>query len=701
MKQLHHYFASRAARTKILWVLLSLNLIASCAYTLYVWKLKSSSASAAIDTHLIAGVSAAPKIIGRSYLASANAADGIHPEAYLAMVRELNDYCQNAGLRYLYMFTEQAGKLVYVADTASEGEIAANNYGHFFQLYEVAPDPAILATLRDGKTRFSEYTDRFGSFRSAFKAYTSPSGRAMVIGADVDISYVHAELNKALEQSLAIGAAVFLAGVFASLWLARLLSAPLDRLTTAVGQLSQGARPRPVAVQGDDEFARLADAFNTMAAAISERDAEKDRLLAQLASNEQALEATVAERTRALQIAIDALRANEQELEAARAKAEQASQMKSLFLANMSHEIRTPMNAVIGMAHLALLTNLSPKQRDYMEKIQRSANHLLGVINDILDFSKVEAGKLTLDAAPLSVGQLMEQTASLISAGCADKGLALDIDIDPDIPPCLIGDSLRLGQILLNFANNAVKFTDAGQIKLAASLHAVRADGVTLRFAVSDTGIGISTEQQAQLFQSFQQADASTTRKYGGTGLGLAIAKELSSLMGGEVGVISTPGAGSTFWFTAKLLRGHGEAPSPARQCEPSPRQLSASQRILLVDDDDMGREIGSHLLRQLGVSVDVAEDGSAALQALAQHRYDLVLLDMQMPVLDGLATVRQLRSQPALAGLPVIALTANAMQGDRERCLQAGYSDHLPKPIDPKQLADMLHRWLGQREHA
>ncbi|MDT8998301.1 PAS domain S-box protein [Paucibacter sp. APW11] len=538
---------------------------------------------------------------------------------------------------------------------------------------------------------------------------------------------------------------------------------------------------------------------------------------------------------------ITAERAGIEQMRQAQLLAEKAARTKSDFLANMSHEIRTPMNAIIGMSHLAMKTALTPQQQAYLKKIQAAGQHLLGIINDILDLSKIEAGKLTVEAVEFELDEVLDSVAGLIAEKAAAKKLELILEIGREVPHSLIGDPLRLGQVLINYANNAVKFTDRGDIAISVAVAQSAAAEVVLRFQVSDTGIGLDEEQCSRLFQSFEQADASTTRKYGGTGLGLSISRQLAQLMGGEVGVESKVGKGSTFWFTARLGRGQAQprllvpepdlrgrrmlvvddndharevivdllrsmsfvvasagggrqgvaevrraieagepydivfldwqmpeldgiasakeirrllagsgphlvmitahmgdevmsvakgvgfegvlfkpvtssllfntvvhvlggmpagAALPAAGSRPaSDLSTIAGARILLVEDNELNQQVATELLQQAGFVVELAENGAVALERLkrqgAAPDIAIVLMDLQMPVMDGFTATRALRVLPACATLPVVAMTANAMGGDRERCLEAGMNDHVAKPIDPEQLWATLLRWI------
>ena len=396
------------------------------------------------------------------------------------------------------------------------------------------------------------------------------------------------------------------------------------------------------------------------------------------------------------------------ELATAKEAAEAASRAKSTFLANMSHELRTPMNAIMGMAGMALRRAEDPKLRDQLGKIDNASQHLLAVINDILDISKIEAERLTLDRHDFILGAVLDNLTNMIAHKASDKGLALHIDLSPELArTSLLGDPLRLGQILLNFTANAVKFTDQGSVTVGIRALEDMPGAVVLRCEVIDTGIGISAENQQRLFTAFEQADGSMTRKYGGTGLGLAISKRLAKLMGGDVGVESQLGVGSTFWFTARL--GKGTTVSDAVPPAPTSSPRSADERlldeyagthILLAEDEPITQEVSRGLLEDAGLTVDLAEDGQQAVEMARHNRYDLILMDMQMPILNGVDATMAIRADSLNRNTPILAMTANAFDEDRQVCLEAGMNDHIAKPVNPDRLYETLLKWLEQPGH-
>jgi PAS domain S-box-containing protein len=400
-------------------------------------------------------------------------------------------------------------------------------------------------------------------------------------------------------------------------------------------------------------------------------------------------------------------REREQKLVNANAMAEAANIAKSEFLANMSHEIRTPMSAVIGMAYLALRTEMTARQHDYISKIHRAALTLLGIINDILDFSKIEAGRLEVEAIPFALEDVLVNVNSVTAQRAADKRLTYVIGVAPDVPRYLVGDPLRLGQVLINLVNNAVKFTLEGKLELHCELRAPRDDGkAVLRFTISDTGIGMTAQQKSRLFRAFSQANGSTTRQYGGTGLGLSISQQLVRLMGGNIEVESEVDRGSTFHFDLPFDLSDAAAlavqealhngPVDDLRLDASPRRTA---RVLLAEDSADNQDVTRALLELQGLDVEVVDDGRQAVARLMEagpRAYDLVLMDLGMPVMDGHEATRLLRVDSRFNELPIIAVTSNALAGMQARCLEEGMQDYITKPIDPQRLYAVLSRWLG-----
>ncbi len=454
-------------------------------------------------------------------------------------------------------------------------------------------------------------------------------------------------------------------------WFEKIFSKPIYDLLNAVRQIKNNSEfDIHLTSHSKDEFHELYTEFNRMTNEITQRD----KILKKHNINLKSLVNSTSE---------------EKQI------AESANLAKSEFLANMSHEIRTPMNTVVGMCHLVLKTGLTDKQKSYINNIHTAGDLLLGIINDILDLSKIEAGKLDIESIPFLLDEVIQRQFNLLTFKAQEKGLKFHLEIDKEVPKKLIGDPLRLGQILTNLSNNAIKFTNKGQITTKISILSHYDEQVTLKFTVSDTGIGLTKKQMKKLFLPFNQADNSITRTFGGTGLGLSICRKLVNLMNGDIKVDSNYENGSSFIFTIPFIFNNEIKNLPDEKLEQETYTDFNGADLLLVDDSNMNQIVAKELLEFINFNVFIANNGEEAIDAVQSKKFDVILMDMQMPVMDGCIATKEIRKDPRFTDLPIISMTANVMKSERQKCLAAGMNDHISKPIDPNLLQQTLSKWV------
>jgi signal transduction histidine kinase/DNA-binding response OmpR family regulator len=616
-----------------------------------------------VNRRLVVAASNIKTVLDPDFFDRATDSGKISKSEHLLNIIKLSVNAKTAGLTYLYATVIRNGKVYFIASSAKDEEFINHKLPTYWQIYPEAT-PEFIKTLGSDKPTFETSEDRWGRFESAIICQTSPGGVRYLVGADMDISYLNSLIISRIPYIL-MRALFFLIIVLPFFYF-----------------LTKYYKKNTLVLEAEIQ---------------DRKKAEK-----QLEEYKVHLEEIVQARTEQLQEEIRERKHMSEELQVAKEIAIKESRAKSIFLANMSHEIRTPMNGVIGMTNILMETQLTDEQKEYLEIIEISGNNLLSIINDILDFSKIEAGQVELENVAFNLRQNLEEVVKMLHSRAEGKGLKLFLSISSELPDLIKGDPVRLKQIVMNLANNAIKFTNEGSVSIAIEPLWQNEVQMMIKCRVIDTGIGISEKGREKLFKEFSQADVSTTRKYGGTGLGLKIAFDLVRLMGGEVGVDSEEGKGSVFWFTAefgKMLKAELEKLDQEKQ-----KGDIKNIPILLVEDNYISQRVARTSLEKDGfTNLEIAENGRVAIRMFEKKEYELILMDIRMPVMDGLEAterIRQIeRTNTQRKTSYIVAFTAYAVEGDKERFLEAGMDDYIAKPFQPDELVRVITKYAGKRE--